>query len=361
MKKTFPLLFAAACGVPLMAPFHAAAQAANEPVPAVIVIRHGDDIKDRAWPTKSTDALVTNWVNTWAPNWSNYTLPNGSNVQVRMHGLSSNGEGQAKWLAENLPALLAKEGVNFMPITRVVTKDPWTKDGNLDPTPNPFDTAWPFIKKNNIQDVVLVPAKKGINPYGPRANKVNETVDEGLLKMLPCYHGTNNPTNNNVKPSDSILPTNASGQITGSTLVVWDGQGMWGPHDGPWYWADDEKPKTEKKYRIVGANVLRLLGGKEIGNYILNAPPDEGGDIAGKANRLYMFYPRYGRGQGDKSDAATSEHIKFYGTNVPEYDVMVWDIPTDKDGRPTSWKNVVNIEVDEHAGFEVISFPPRVN
>jgi hypothetical protein len=351
MKITLPLLLAAACGVPLIAPLDAGAQTNQPPLPAVIVIRHGDDIKG-SWPTNKAD--VKTWSQKWAPNWPNYTLPNGSNVQVRMHGLSSNGEGQAKWLAENLPALLKKEGVNFMPITRVVTKDPWTKDGKDDPTPNPFDTAWPFIKNNSIQDVVLVPAKKGINPYGPRANKTNETVDEGLLKMLPCYHGSIT----NAKPSDSIFPTNASGQITGSTLVVWDGQGMWGPHQKEpdiWYWADDTEQKTDKPVKVVGANVLRLLGGKVIGDHILNEPQ------AGKAKRLYMFYPRYGREQGDKSDDATSDHIKLYGTNVPEYDVMVWDILMDENKSPTGWKNVVNIEVDEPAGLEIIEIEPRVN
>jgi hypothetical protein len=331
---------------------------AGPQIPAVIVIRHGDDLKkeDGPWPTTRNEKNVTNWINTWAPNWPNYTLPNGKNVQVHMHGLSALGEKQAAWLATNLPALLAKEGVNFMPITRVVTKDPWTMDGKNKPTPNPFDTALPFIKKNNIKDVVLIPAKKGINPYGPRANQTNETVDEGLLAMLPCYHGSTN----NAKPSDSILPTNSSGQITGSTLVVWDGQGMWGPHlkqgtNDIWYWADDEKQKTDKPVKVVGANVLRFLGGKVIGDHILKEPQ------AGKANLLYMFYPRYGREQGDKSDAATSDHIKLYGTNVPEYDVMVWEIPTDKNTGPTGWKNVVNIEVDEPAGLEIIEIEPRVN
>jgi len=354
MKLTLPLLFAAACGVPLMAPLDAAAQATNEPLPAVIVIRHGDDIKGRAWPTDKAD--VKTWSQKWAPNWPNYTLPNGSNVQVHMHGLSSNGEGQAKWLAEKLPELLAKEGVNFMPITRVVTKDPWTKDGDDAPTPNPFDTAWPFIKTHGIKDVMLIKAEKGINRFGPRAGKKNETVDLGLMEMLPCYHGSIT----NAKPSDSIFPTNASGQITGSTLVVWDGQGMWGPHvkdekNDIWYWADDTEQNTDKPVKVVGANVLRLLGGKVIGDEILKEPQ------AGKASPLYLFYPRYGREQGDKSDEATRYHIEQYGTNVPEYDVMVWDILMDDNKSPTGWKNAVNIEVDEPGGLEVKEIEPRVN
>lgn len=356
--KTSKILTAMVVGM-IAGTLNSQAQTDDAPLPAIIVIRHGEDIdtkKDGPWPTKPSEKNVKNWISTWAPNWPNYTLPNGAQVQVRQHGLHFVGEQQATWLANKLPALLTKEGVDFMPITRVVTKDPYTMDGNNNPTPNPFDTAWPFIKVNKIQDVVLVPAKKGTNFFGPRANKVNGTVDEGLLKMLPCYHG---PVST-AKPADSILPTNASGQVTGSTLIVWDGQGMWGPHDGPWYWADDEKPDTDKPYRIVGANVVRLLGGQVIGDEILNRPQPDGGGTAGKASRLYIFYPRYGT-ESDKSSAAASYHRNLYGTNVPEYDLMVWDILKDNNGLAAAWKNVVNISVDEPSGTEIISHPPAVN
>jgi hypothetical protein len=353
MKRPLPLLLAAAVLGQLA---NAQTNTPAEPqIPAVIVIRHGDDLTT-SWPTKREEKDVTNWIDTWATNWTNYTLPNGKNVQVHAHGLSALGEKQAAWLATNLPTLLKEE--NFLPITRVVTKDPWTtNEQGRDPTPNPFDTAWPLIKTLGIQDVILVPAKKGINPYGPRAGKTNETVDKDLLAMLPCYHGSTN----DAKPSDSILPTDSTGQPIGSTLIVWDGQGMWGPHEGKvWYWADDteQKTKTDTQVKVVGANILRLLGGKVIGDEILRRPYEEGGGKADKARRAYLFYPRYGTGQFWAGKSATAIHIAQYGNNVPEYDLMVWDTPTNNIGQPTGWENVVNFSVDEEHSVESISFPP---
>lgn len=332
------------------------AQTANAPVPAVIVIRHGEDLKG-TWPTDKADKDVKTWIQNWAPGWPKYTLPNGTSVTVHQHGLSPLGEKQAAWLATNLPALLKDKDVNFMPITRVVTKDPFTPDGSSWPTPNPFDTAWPFIKANNIRDVVLVAPKKGVNPYGPRANQINETVDKELLDMLPCYNGSTK----NEKPSDSILPTDASGEVTGSTLIVWDGQGMWGPHIGEdWYWADDtDHEDQDRKDKVVGANILRLLGGTVIGDGIFNKSSSKGGGIAGKARRVYLFYPRFGAGAfwKSKSSEANNAHIARHGENVPEYDLMVWDISTNDNG-PTGWKNVVNFSVDEEQGIEHVSYPP---
>lgn len=351
MKKTFPLLFAAACGVPLMAPLDAAAQATNEPLPAVIVIRHGEDLDNFISAADTNKDGLSQWKSNWAPSWPKYALPNGSNIQVRMHGLSSLGEKQGAWLATNLPTLLQNH--NFLPITRVVTKDPYTlNEKNEPPTPNPFDTAWPFIKTHGIKDVMLIKAEKGTNRFGPRAGEKNKTVDLGLLEMLPCYHGSIT----NAKPSDSILPTNAVGEATGSTLIVWDGQGMWGPHDGPWYWADDTEQKSANPTKVVGANILRLLGGTLIGNELLNRWPTLEGGLPGKAKRLYLFYPRFGTGPfwAKKSPTANNDHVALYGENVPEYDLMVWDIPTDNNTGPTGWKNVINIAVDEPTGREEI-------
>jgi hypothetical protein len=355
MKKTLPLLFAAVCVVPLIAPLDAAAQATNPPVPAVIVIRHGDDIKGE-WPKKSTDAKVTNWANTWATNWPKYTLPNSSIVEVRQHGLSTNGEAQAVFLAKSLPALLAAN--NFLPVTRVVTKDPyWTNSPDY-PTPNPFDTAWPFIKTNNITDVILVKAEKGTNAYGPLTGQVNQTVDKDLLAMLPYYHRSPE------KFADSILPTNALGQPTGSTLIVWDGQGMWGPHtpkpDDKWYWSDDIPADGGEKgpYATTnGANILRLLGGFKIGNDIRENATNEGGGLPLKMARMYVFYPRSGTGPLATNEAPAiiqaniqieQEDAGITNTNVipPKYDLMVWDaVPVP--GGTQGWSNTINFEVNE--------------
>lgn len=383
MKKTFPFLFAAACGVPLMTPLDAAAQATNEPLPAVIVIRHGDDLKG-TWPTNKAD--VETWSQKWAPNWPTYTLPNGTSVQVHQHGLSTNGEAQAVFLAKSLPAVLEEN--NFLPVTRVVTKDPyWTNSRDL-PTPNPFDTAWPFIKTHGITDVMLIKAEKGTNSYGPLAGQINKTVDKDLLAMLPYYHRSPE------KFADSILPTNAQGIPTGSTLIVWDGQGMWGPHktdepNKPWYWGDDipaPEGGTRKYDTNDGANILRLLGGLKIGNDIRDNVPDKGGDIPNKMARMYVFYPRDGTGPLatneapaiiaaniaiENDDETAARNASRYGgpqpaallqsspagiTNMtaipPKYNLMVWDaVPkisdTQKIAGTQGWTNTVDFEINE--------------
>jgi hypothetical protein len=207
---------------------------------------------------------------------------------------------------------------------------------------------------------MLIKAEKGTNAYGPLTGQINKTVDKDLLAMLPYYH--RRPE----KFADSILPTNAQGIPTGSTLIVWDGQGMWGPHktDG-WYWGDDI-PAPEGgagKYDTNdGANILRLLGGLKIGNDIRDNIKSKGGTLPGKMARMYIFYPRYGTGplatnvapaiietniQIEQQDAGVTN------TNVlpPKYDLMIWD-PVDV---TKGWTDIVNFQINEADETEIIS------
>ncbi len=359
MKKTFPFLFAAAFCVPLIAPLDAAAQTTNTntKLPAVIVIRHGEDLDDFIKAADNDNSALGDWKKDWAPNWPNYTLPNGTSVQVRSHGLSKQGEGQATFLAKSLPAVLEEN--NFLPVTRVVTKDPYWTNSPVDPTPNPFDTAWPFIKTHGITDVMLIKAEKGTNSCGPLAGQINKTVDKDLLAMLPYYHRSPE------KFADSILPTNAQGAPTGSTLIVWDGQGMWGPHKTdepgkPWYWGDDlpaPEGGTGKYDTNDGANILRLLGGLKIGNDIRDNVREKGGNIPLKMARIYVFYPRYGTGPLATNEAPAiiaanieieQEDAGVTNTRVipPKYDLMVWDsVP--KPGGTEGWTNTINFVINE--------------
>jgi len=357
------ILAAAICCWPLLAPIRATAQTAVDSQPAVIVIRHGEDRKPFIAATNSDNSALSDWKKAWATNWPNYTLPDGGKVEVRQHGLSTNGEAQAVFLANSLPALLAAN--NFLPVTRVVTKDPYWTNSRDYPTPNPFDTAWPFIKKHGITDVILIKAEKGTNSYGPLAGQTNKTVDKDLLAMLPYYHRSPE------KFADSILPTNSQGQPTGSTLIVWDGQGMWGPHktdepNEPWYWGDDipaPEGATGKYDTNDGANILRLLGGLKIGNDIRDNVREKGGNIPLKMARMYVFYPRDGTGPlaTNEAPAIIATNIAIEGTNAgitntnvlpPKYNLMVWDaVPkvslTQKIAGTQGWTNTVNFEVNE--------------
>jgi hypothetical protein len=375
MKKTLPLLVAAVGGVSLMTP--AGARAQTTPLPAVIVVRHGEDLTG-PFITNSNDSRLQDWKKNWAPDWPTYDLPtpnteeaarNASRyggpqpgvysptlyptkkIQVVVHRLSDDGEKQAAFLAKSLSPLL--ETNNFLPVTRVVTKEPPSPVDNA-PTPNPFDTAWPLIKTLGISDVMLIKDKKGTNAYGPLAGQTNKTVDKDLLAMLPYYHRSPE------KFADSILPTNAQGIPTGSTLIVWDGQGMWGPHKDDWYWGDDipaPEGGTGKYDTNDGANILRLLGGLKIGNDIRDNVEDKGGTIPHKMARMYVFYPRSGTGPLATNEAPAiiqanirNEQEDAGITNmsvIPQkYNLMVWDaVP--KRGGTKGWTNTINFEINE--------------
>ncbi len=375
MKKTLPLLVAAVGGVSLMTP--AGARAQTTPLPAVIVVRHGEDLTE-PFITNSNDSRLQYWKKNWAPDWPAYDLPtpnteeaarNASRyggpqpgvysptlyptqkIQVVVHRLSDVGEKQAAFLAKSLSPLL--ETNNFLPVTRVVTKEPPSPRDNA-PTPNPFDTAWPFIKTHGITDVILIKPKKGTNPYGPLTGQVNQTVDKDLLAMLPYYHRSPE------KFADSILPTNSQGQPTGSTLIVWDAEGLWGGSKnsaGTRCWSDDIAGPQEGTgcYKTnEGANILRLLGGFKIGNDIRDNVKAKGGTVPGKMARMYVFYPRYGTGP-----LATNEAPAIIQANIqieqedagitnaqaipPKYNLMVWDAV----GLTNGWTNIINFEINE--------------
>ena len=72
MKKTLPLLVAAVGGVSLMTP--AGARAQTTPLPAVIVVRHGEDLTE-PFITNSNDSRLQYWKKNWAPDWPAYDLP----------------------------------------------------------------------------------------------------------------------------------------------------------------------------------------------------------------------------------------------------------------------------------------------
>lgn len=137
---------------------------------AIIVVRHADDLSG-GWPL-SSDV---------------FTLPNGVRVPVPQHGLSAAGFTRAKLLPSVIPKWATASG--FGSIGRVITKDP----SKLAYTPNPFDTIYPTLQAQQVMDVVLLP---GLSD---------------LQKVMA------DPT--------QLFPT------TGSLLICWDAEGMWGPKD----------------------------------------------------------------------------------------------------------------------------------
>ena len=83
------------------------------------------------------------------------TLPNGQQLNYQTK-LNDEGKQCSKQLSTLLPEFIMTK--KMYPISRVITVHPTQinpKTGQY-PTPNPFDTAYPLIKSQNTQDVVLL-------------------------------------------------------------------------------------------------------------------------------------------------------------------------------------------------------------
>src|SRR5262245_35584843 len=124
---------------------------------ALVVIRHAQDLNG-AWVTSSGDPRLSGWKKTVNANWPAYTLPDGSVKNVFQHGLSNvpqqagleAGEDQAVKFGSALAPFVSASG--YAPIGLVITKNPFVKipPTGDDPTPNPFDTVYPFVKGTTV-------------------------------------------------------------------------------------------------------------------------------------------------------------------------------------------------------------------
>lgn len=174
---------------------------------ALVVVRHGQDL-DAAWVTLRSDPRLSGWLKTVNPSWPAYTLPDSSVKSIFQHGLSDvsqkpgleAGDDQAVKFGAALAPFVSAKG--YAPIGLVVTKNPFMKIPGApstadNPTPNPFDTVYPFMKGTAVKLKLIDPG-----PYG------KQMIDPGLETMID--QGT-------------IVPSN------GSTLLCWDAEGLWGP------------------------------------------------------------------------------------------------------------------------------------
>lgn len=174
---------------------------------ALVVIRHGQDLNNN-WVTSPDDKRIANWMKTVNSKWPAYTLPDSSVKSVFQHGLSDvsqgkdleAGEDQARKFGSAFAPFVAARG--YAPINLVITKNPFMKipdapSGADSPTPNPFDTVYPFVKGATVTLKLIDPG-----PYE------KQMVDPGLESMID---------------DRSIIPSN------GSTLLCWDAEGLWGP------------------------------------------------------------------------------------------------------------------------------------
>lgn len=193
---------------------------------SIIVIRHADDLTG-SWPS-SSDVV---------------TLPNGVRVPVPQHGLSPAGVIRAKLLPSVIPKWM--KASNFGTIGRVITKDP----SKLEYTPNPFDTIYPTIQAQRVMGVVLLPGLSDL-----------QKVMSDPTKLFPS---------------------------TGSLLICWDAEGIWGPKD-----ASGNRPVSP-----IPGSILDTLSGTPVTTYPL------------KGTTLYAF-----TGSGPKYTLSKVVNVQFDGT-----------------------------------------------
>jgi len=245
----------------------------QSPYQAIIVIRHGKDFKEPDPWIKTYDAQTTYWKSI-APEWPKYKetspiynkcipeLETHESVTVDYnvgHGLSPIGESQAKRLQENLLTILNEATAvhlgPFAKVTRAITIDPCPSGA----TANPFDTIYPFLQKDptftssstvDNRNLLLINTKtsKTVSPtsritFTDDTKNYNLIVADGLQEMINA---------------DTLLPNDG-----GSTLLCWDGEGLWGEEKIEFI----DKNGLKSDRRVFNPNsILAQLGGNIVAN-----------------------------------------------------------------------------------------------
>jgi hypothetical protein len=286
----------------------------QSPYQAIIVIRHGQDRKkEDLVNTPSSD-----YWNDISPAWPKYTLSNnrplynqriGSNglptdsVTVLTgagHRLNETGEFQAKRLQADpselekvdllkilTSATPAQQMGPFAPVTRAITIDPSTSSSNYEQaTSNPFATIYPFLKedstftsKNTVdnRNLLLINTKtaKTVSPkslieLSTPPSKSTLIVADGLQEMI-----------NN----DTLLPSDG-----GSTLLCWDGEGMWGEEKTQYRMpgSTDAAPVYEERRVFNPNSILAQLAGNIVANQF-NIPEFYHDFYPAKGAVIYIF------------------------------------------------------------------------
>lgn len=278
---------------------------------AIIVIRHG---KDRA--KGDNERKPSDYWKGISPAWPKYTLSNGYLYNQRIgsndlptdsvtvltgagHRLNETGELQAKRLQADPNGLQADpNGLQvdllkiltsatpaqlgpFAPVTRAITIDPSTSSSNGEQaTSNPFATIYPFLKTDETfnvcntqsnRNLLLINTKtdKTVNPtsritFKDDTKQYNLIVADGLQEMINA---------------DTLLPSDG-----GSTLLCWDGEGLWGEEK-----IDFKKDGITSERRVFNPNsILAQLGGNIVATQF-NIPEFYPDFYPAKGAVIYIF------------------------------------------------------------------------
>lgn len=214
-------------------------------------------------------------------------------VRAQLHGLSDQanagnsnftnpplGEFQAEALASYLDAFVSNN-LGCAPIARIFTKD---ISGDDYPTPNPFDTVYPYYKAHSNTTLYL--------------SRTASDFTGGMFDVIKTNLFQTNTTN---------LPTLLASP--GSAIICWDRQGIWGGSGKP-ISPDSLLCKLSDAFKVPTATISNL-----------GQPP--------KAARIYAFIKRqsgtkelkvydlvYSNTNGTKPDPAYSVQFKKVGEAV---------------------------------------------
>lgn len=117
------------------------AQALEACTPAVIVIRHAEDMDG-----KIGEQCVVGETSLIIP---------GGTQKIRQHCLTPAGDAHARLYSEHLASWIASK--NLCPAGRVITQDPYTLSGGAWPSANPFETIRPFANAEQIPMTFVPP------------------------------------------------------------------------------------------------------------------------------------------------------------------------------------------------------------
>ena len=276
---------------------------------AIIVIRHGQDRKK-----EDQIRVPSSYWKGIAPSWPKYTLSNGYLYNQRIgsddlptdsvtvltgagHRLNETGELQAKRLQADpdglqvdilkiLTSATPAQLGPFAPVTRAITIDPSTSFNFEQATSNPFATIYPFLKTDETfnvcntesnRNLLLINTKtvKTVNPtsritFKDDTKKYNLIVADGLQEMINA---------------DTLLPNDG-----GSTLLCWDGEGLWGEEKTN-YPKPNSKPddKGYEERRVFNPNsILAQLGGNIVATQF-NIPEFYPDFYPAKGAVIYIF------------------------------------------------------------------------
>jgi hypothetical protein len=211
-------------------------------------------------------------------------------VSAVLHGLSveanagnSNytnpylGEFQAEALAAHLDDFVSTT-ISCAPIARIFTKDLRNKRGSY-PTPNPFDTVYPYYKDH--PNTTLYLSRKSTSDF-------TGGIFDAIKTNLFTVSNTNLP---------NLLAS------PGSAIICWDRQGLWGTSGGP-------NNASSILSKLYSSKAFNLSSGAIAAINSLGQP--------GKASRIYAFIQR-------KSGTNVTKEVKVYnvvysnttGTNYP--------------------------------------------